>query len=176
MWPRVTLSVIASVLIGWLASASRIPPPSEPQPVPVPNSSASGDRSATAGVCEYDEAKAIAEAFLDAYNRGDSRTLAQFFGEKFQWWSATNPHEPHFVAYRPDMALAYFERRHAEGEHLTLREFHLSDPTGRPPRDVVNFSFNLDRTFQNNTLLVVGKGAMDCEAREIFVWSMGSPA
>ncbi len=127
-------------------------------------------------MCEYDQAKAIVEAFLDAYNRGDSRMLAQFFGEKFQWWSATYPHEPHFVAYRPDVALAYFQRRHAEGERLTLREFHLSDPTGRPPRNLVNVWFNLDRTFRNTIFLIVGKGAMDCEAREIFVWSMGAPA
>ncbi len=69
--------------------------------------------------CSYKEAKAIVEAFLDAFNRGDQAALAQFFGPRFKWWSATHPDEPHSVAYRPDAALRYLVRRHGDRERLT---------------------------------------------------------
>ena len=142
----------------------------QPLPPPVATTVAT-----TQAVCTYEEARGIAEAFLHAYNRGDQRALAGFFGRKFKWYSATNPDEPHFVAYQPEAALAYFERRHALGERLTLREFHVTGEPREPPRDLVNFWYELDRQFEDRTLRAIGKGAMDCEGREIFVWSMGFP-
>lgn len=129
--------------------------------------------TATRAVCTPDEARAIVEGFLDAYNRGEQQALAKYFGRKFKWYSATNAGEPHFVSYHADGALEYLERRHGLGERLKLREFHVSDPAGRAPRDLVNFWYILERTFEGKTYRAVGKGAMDCEAREIFVWSIG---
>lgn len=128
--------------------------------------------------CAYDEAQAIVAGFLDAYNRGDRQGLSGYFGRQFKWYSATNPGEPHFVTYGVSEALDYFERRHTLDERLTLRAFHLSgqDPTQATQRTEVNFWYELDRTFQGRTFQAMGKGAMNCEAREIFVWSMGFPS
>jgi hypothetical protein len=191
------LGVLLAALMGCdiaRAGLPTTPPASEPLATSTPTSTLPWALSRTPGtatttppvaatvavsdtVCGYDEAKAVAEAFLDAYNHGDQRALAGFFGRKFMWYSATNAGEPHFVAHQPERALAYFERRHALGEWLALREFHLTsaDPTAAPHRDTVDFWYYLDRTVEGQTLLAMGKGAMDCAAHEIFVWSMGTP-
>jgi hypothetical protein len=124
--------------------------------------------------CSYDESQGIVDQFLDAYNNGDEAEAALFFGPKFRWLSANDraSGEAFFVTYEPGGATAYLRGRYARGEELLLREFHLSDPGGVPPRDLVNFWYRLDRMLDGHTFKVMGKGALDCDGREIFVWSM----
>jgi hypothetical protein len=98
--------------------------------------------------------------------------VAGFFGREFRWYSATIPNGDHFVAYRADHALDYVVRRHALGDRLVLRAFHVADPSGAPPRDYVTFWYELDRIVDGEAVQRVGKGALDCGTREIFVWSM----
>lgn len=154
----------SSVPAGGVGEAS-----SGPSPKPAPTSAPPN----AAAVCGNDEARGIVESFLGAYNRGDQRAVAGFFGRHFKWYSATSP-EKHFVAYRVADALEYLDRRYALGERLALHQFFLAGPTGTAPRDSANFWFEVERTVEGRIFRGIVKGAMDCEAREIFVWSMGS--
>lgn len=124
--------------------------------------------------CSYEESRGIVDQFVDAYNNGDEEDAAPFLGPKFRWLSADDrvSGEPLFVTYEPGGAKAYLRERFARGEQLLLQEFHLSDPGGAPPRDLVNFWYRLHRTLDEATFKVMGKGALDCDSREIFVWSM----
>ena len=162
-----------------VSSAARGEPiagaPTDAPQLPTPNSAARTPATRPGAVCLYDEAKGVVVDFLDAYNRADEAAMARFFGPKFRWYSATNRMggEPHFVAHRSVDALTYLHSRVMKGERLTLSEFHVTDPSGAPPRDLVNFWYRLDRTLAGTSFMGMGKGALDCDAREIFVWSAG---
>jgi hypothetical protein len=121
--------------------------------------------------------------FLNAWNHGDQAQLAELIAdqsgvreESFQWYSVTegDPSKEgrHFVTFRPEGVLEYASERYTQREQLQL----LSVDVGAGG----NFGFALlrqaDDLQPDLEALAHGKGAIDCAAGRIRVWSMGIPA
>jgi hypothetical protein len=126
--------------------------------------------------CTPEDVADLKMGFLDAFNRGDQAALTAFFpaeakppgavepGE-FHWFSA-----PGFVAYSRDQLLPYFAERHAQHERLQLLQLEVSTSWHLG----VDIVYDIARQADDIPAHVAGgKGAIDCEERTIFVWSMG---
>jgi hypothetical protein len=121
--------------------------------------------------------------FLNAWNHGDQTQLAELIAERsgvreesFQWYSVTegDPGKEgrNFVTYRPEGVLEYAAERYAQQEQLQLLAVDVGSGG--------NFGFTLLRKADDLQpelgALARGKGAVDCAAGRIRVWSMGIPA
>jgi hypothetical protein len=130
------------------------------------------------GGCALEEVVTFLTGFLDAFNRGDKAALARFFptvaaypyADKpgFQWYSVTDL-RGHFVTYDPAALPAYFAARHQQHEQLQLLELEVAG-SWQPRVDIV---FHLRQQADDvPPRTMIGKGAIDCDERTIFVWSM----
>ncbi len=134
--------------------------------------------------CTTDEAVGIVTAFIDAFNRGDQAALARAFSAqaarrwfvepgKFQWYSiGSGPGNPiaGFVAWTREELLPDLAERHARHERFRLLQIEVAG-SWHPGVDVV---YDIERRADDVPVHVAGgKGALDCENRTIFVWSMG---
>ena len=118
---------------------------------------------------------------MDAFNRGDRRTLASVWSAEpdFQWYSTQAPGErlQGAAQHRPSL-VPYFLARQANGERLELT-FFRANGNSQGPRPYGNFEYRLNRRAAD--LLPTeyqGKGALHCfSARvgpdKLIVWSMG---
>jgi hypothetical protein len=112
---------------------------------------------------------------LDAFNRGDNGEMGRYFGTDLVWYSVTEPNG-NFVAYNQDDLLKYFEGRHARHERLQLVSIDVHGPSWHGGVDIVyRLTGQADDLGQQGQSLS-GKGAVNCNHRTIFVWSMGSGA
>src|SRR5688572_27936010 len=118
-------------------------------------------------------ARSVLSTFIDAFNRGDSAQLATFFskanGDMAFKWSVTpeTPAGGPGAAQLPD----YFATWHAAGERWRL----VSINAGASPswHGGVDFGFEIERAWPDRSEINPGKGALDCDARRIFVFAMG---
>jgi hypothetical protein len=120
----------------------------------------------------HDTAVSISN-FLDAFNGGDNSQIGRFFGPDLLWYSVTESNR-NFVAYHEEDLLKYFEGRHANHERLQLVSIDVEGPSWHGGVDIV---YTLTRQADDLGIQgqsVRGKGAVNCERRTIFVWSMGS--
>lgn len=166
-------------VLGLLAGGSGNPGAAETgTPIATPNVEVRSGSGALPKGCGVDEVARTVTDFLDAFNRGDAAALAGFFPTAaaypdttrpgFQWYSVTDQNR-HFVTYDPDGLPAYFAARHEQRERLTLLRLEIA-ASWHPGVDVV---YRLDR--QADDLPpheMIGKGAIECPDKTIFVWSM----
>ena len=181
---------LATVLLGGRVPgvASPASPAASPpsRSVPPPEVRVRSGSPLPAG-CTTDEAVGIVTAFIDAFNRGDPGSLARTFPAeaarrgfvepgKFQWYSVGGgPGHPngHFVAWTREELLPYLAERHARNERFQLLQIEVAG-SWHLGVDVV---YDIERRADDiPTYVAGGKGALDCEARTIFVWSMGDTA
>jgi len=119
-------------------------------------------------------ARSVLSSFIDAFNRGDSARLATFFSTTrgvttFKWF--VTPETPAYgpgVSQLPD----YFGRWRAAGERWRL----VSVNAGASPswHGGVDFGLEIERSWPDRSVVNPGKGALDCDARTLFVFALGS--
>jgi hypothetical protein len=134
-----------------------------------------GDAELPGGCNSPHDTAMLISNFLDAFNRGDNRQLGRLFGSDLMWYSVTEP-ERNFVAYSPSDLLKYFEERHAHHERLQLASIDVRGPSWHGG---VDLAYTLTRQADDlgtRGSFLRGKGAVNCQGRTIFVWSMGSGA
>ena len=143
------------------------------------------DDSTLPSGCGPREVAQLIMRFFDAFNNGDQEQLDRFFGFEsgFQWYSVTegDPSKGgrHFVAYNPEDLLAYFAERHQQHERLRLITVDVAGPSWHGGVDIAYFltrrADDLEPGLEGSERIVHGKGAINCEKQQIFVWSMGMP-
>jgi hypothetical protein len=140
-----------------------------PKASPLPTSSAEDSASRTS--C----ARSVLTSFIDAFNSGDAAELATFFTpgaepRAFQWFyvGGLTP------AYGPPLRdlPRYFAEWHAAGERWLL----VSVDAGAGPswHGGIDFGMRVERTHGEASGVFQGKGALECAARRIFVFGLGS--
>ena len=160
------MKVLLLLAVAFAACTSTLPnvAPSTPPAVVAPARSA-----AESTAC----ARSVLTTFIEAFNRGDSARLATFFSKAngdmaFRWF--VTPETP---AGGPGAAQLtdYFATWHAAGERWRL----VSIDAGASPswHGGVDFGFEIERAWPDRSEINPGKGALDCDARRIFVFSMG---
>lgn len=134
--------------------------------------------------------------FFDAFNNGDRDELDRFFGPDFKWYSVTegDPSKGgrHFVTYgtagadtagpmgyptsaKRDELLSHFAERHKQHERLKLIMVDVAGPSWHGGVDIAYvLTRHADDLLDSPDHLSQGKGAINCEKQQIFVWSMGS--
>lgn len=120
-------------------------------------------------------ARALLTSFIDAFNRGDSAQLMTHFSTNrgaapFRWF--VTPATP---AFGPNLAElpSYFATWNAGGERWRLVNV---DASASPSwHGGVDFAMEIERALPDRTTFNVGKGALDCDARTIFVFGLGDP-
>ncbi len=137
--------------------------------------------------------------FIDAFNRGDQERLSQllfisegpsppdFSEERYYPWSwysvsevgAGGRIEDGFVTYDQDQLLRYFAERHRQGERLGLIKVSSTQAGLLGEESNVGIVYVLTRDAEDldpglggPDRIAIGKGAINCENRRIFVWSM----
>jgi len=134
-----------------------------------------GDPELPAGCNSPHDTAMLISNFLDAFNRGDNRQLGRFFGSDLMWYSVTEL-ERNFVAYSPSDLLKYFEERHAYHEPLQLASIDVRGPSWHGGIDLAYRLTRQGDDLGTRGSFLRGKGAVNCQDRTIFVWSMGSAA
>ncbi len=137
--------------------------------------------------------------FIDAFNRGDQERLSQLFfisegpsppdfsEEGYYPWSwysvsevgAGGRIEDGFVTYDQGGLLRYFAERHRQGERLRLLKVSSTQAGLLGEESNVGIVYVLTRDAEDldpglggPDRIATGKGAINCESRRIFVWSM----
>lgn len=118
-------------------------------------------------------ARSVLTAFIDALNRGDSVELMTYFSTTrgrgtFQWF-----YTPGTPAYGPSISQlpAYFSRWHAAGERWRLVDVNASASPGW--HGGIDFAMEVERAWLDRSMVSLGKGALDCDERTIFVFGLG---
>jgi hypothetical protein len=120
-------------------------------------------------------ARAVLTSFIDAFNGGDSAQLMTHFSTNrgtapFKWFVT-----PATAAFGPSLAELprYFATWNTEGERWRLVNVYA----GASPswHGGVDFAMEIERAWPDRTTLNGGKGALDCDARTIFVFALGDP-
>lgn len=127
-------------------------------------------------------------SFFTAYNAGDIAGLEQVFAGYVEWYSDTKVDvikdgtqtRLHFVTYDRDEMFPYFATRHAQRDRLQLLWLRVVPKTWHGGVDIV---YALQRRADDlapgpdgATRIGMGKGAVQCPERKIFVWSMATAA
>ena len=132
-------------------------------------------------LCSPTEVERAVTRFVDAFNRGDRRTLASVWSPEpdFQWYSTPAPGERFngVAQHRPSL-VPYFLDRHAKGERLELTAIQVNG-NSVGPRPYGNFQYRLIRHADDLAPTAYqGKGALHCYSARVgpdklIVWSMG---
>jgi hypothetical protein len=131
----------------------------------------------------------VISGFFDAYNRGDARAAVKIMdplaGPRNQrprgWYSIdeTDSSGPgrHHAFYRRRPLINYFERRHRHHERMRLLTVLVGSAGGRADIQfrVHRDADDLDAIGVERNRVAIGKGALTCSRRKIFVWSMVHP-
>ena len=161
------MKVLLLLAIAFAACTSTLPnvAPSTAPAVAAPATRSAAESTACA--------RSVLTTFIEAFNRGDSARLATFFSKAngdmaFRWFvTPETPAGGPGAAQLPD----YFATWHAAGERWRL----VSIDAGASPswHGGVDFGFEIERAWPARSEINPGKGALDCDARRIFVFSMG---
>ena len=156
-------ATVALLIVGFAASTAAAAAP-RPQPT----------------LCSTTEVERAVGRFVDAFNRGDRRTLASVWSAEpdFQWYSTPAPGERlHGVAQDRPSLVTYFLRRQAKSERLELTALRVNSNT-QAVRPYGNFEYRLIRRARDLTpTKYEGKGALHCYSARVgpdklIVWSM----
>jgi len=174
-------------IVAFLVAAPSTPASVSDPPTPRPAAGTADTRvatpAATPAACAGDTARTLLARFLDAFDRGDTATLAAFLtarhadlgvsrpGEErlLHWYAVAGP-APVYARTRAE-ALDYFAARHARREHLRLTAVHYAEYE----RDaIVGITFALTREADDlPTHPVIAKAAFSCTDGTIVQWAMG---
>jgi hypothetical protein len=133
-------------------------------------------------LCTQGEAESAVGRFVTAFNAGRSRQLDVAFARRpdFRWYATDGPGERLLPAAADRGSLvAYFARRHARDERLTLRSFRFNGNTiaSGNLKSYGNFQYRLIRQADDlEPTRYGGKGALHCYhglPDRLIVWSMG---
>jgi hypothetical protein len=162
------LALSLFLLSGCTSATAPLPPPS-------PTLSPLATRVQRSASESTECARSVLSSFIDAFNRGDSAQLATFFSTArgattFKWF--VTPETPAYgpgVLQLPD----YFARWRVSGERWRL----VGVDAGASPgwHGGVDFAMEIERTWPDRSMVNGGKGALDCDARTIFVFALGDP-
>jgi hypothetical protein len=192
-WVLVALTVTSYGCSSGVRSAVRPPdisssiPP--PPPVPSPEPKTMGETSpllpndsSVPAMCSRKAVVGTITGFVEAYNRGQSDVVEQFFAPapRFQWYSDPNRRFPENPDTRRRETLSgYLASRRTAGETLSLVRVDYSESNvvvnGASGFLIANVGLNVmpvgsspDTSRQN------GKGAIDCDSGKIAVWYISS--
>jgi hypothetical protein len=127
--------------------------------------------------CTPAQTRALVVRFVNAFNRGDERTLNVVWDSKewFKWYSVTS--EPGLrvddASKRRQTLLPYFASRHAAHERLVLTSLQIK-AYSLGYRD---FLFELRRSADDlpgGPVAYSGKGSASCVTGRLDVWVMGT--
>jgi hypothetical protein len=137
--------------------------------------------------------------FVDAFNRGEQERLSRLFFVSegpsppdfskegyypWSWYSVSEVSEGGriengFVTYDQGELLRYFAERHGQGERLTLLKVSSTQAGLLEEENNVGIVYVLTRDAEDidpelggPARIAFGKGAVNCESRRIFAWSM----
>ena len=137
--------------------------------------------------------------FVDAFNRGDQATLSRLFFVSegpsppdfseagyypWSWYSVSEVGEDGkiqngFVTYDKNELMGYLAERHSQGEYLDLIKVSSTQAGLLDEKNNVGIVYVLTREagdlapgLGGPARIAVGKGAVNCESRQIFAWSM----
>ena len=149
--------------------------------------------------CDTRQSAGLVIEFVDAFNRGDGERLSRLFfiseGPSppdfsqagyypWSWYSVSEVGEggrieDGFVTYDKGELLRYFARRHQQGERLNLIKISSTSSGILEEEDNVGLAYVLTRHAGDLApglggpfRIAFGKGAINCERRQIFAWSM----
>ena len=149
--------------------------------------------------CNARQIAELAIDFVDAFNRGDAERLSRLFfvsegpsppdfsGSGYypwSWYSVSEVGEEGmiengFVTYDKGELLRYFAERHSQGERLGLIKVSSTQAGLLDEENNVGIVYVLTRDAEDldpglggPSRIAFGKGAINCESRQLFVWSM----
>jgi hypothetical protein len=149
--------------------------------------------------CGTREIAGLVIEFVDAFNRGDGERLSQLFFVSegpsppdfseagyypWSWYSVSEIGvggriEDGFVTYNQGEMLRYFAERHRQGEQLGLIKVSSTHAGLLEEESNVGIVYVLTRDAEDlapglggPSRIAFGKGAINCESRRIFAWSM----
>jgi hypothetical protein len=149
--------------------------------------------------CRPREIAELVLDFFDAFNRGDQERLSRLFfisegpsppdfSEEgyypWSWYSVSEVGpggriEDGFVTYNQGELLRYFAERYGQREHLGLIKVSATQAGLLGEEGNVGIVFVLTRDARDlepglggPARIAIGKGAINCASRKIFVWSM----
>ena len=149
--------------------------------------------------CNMRQIAGLVIEFVDAFNRGDVERLSQLFFVSegpsppdfskagyypWSWYSVTEVDEGGriengFVTYDKGELLRYFAERHRHGERLGLIKVSSTQAGLLEEENNVGIVYvltrdadDLDPELGGPARIAFGKGAINCESRQLFVWSM----
>ena len=136
--------------------------------------------------CHPKEVADLLLSFLAAYNTGDTVTLDQTFAEHIEWYSDGTgevlvngeKEQDHFVTYTRGDMFPYFAARQEQHDQLKLFWLSIVPKTWHGGVDIAyrlkREADDLEPGRDGSSRLAMGKGAIRCPERKIFVWSMGT--
>jgi hypothetical protein len=149
--------------------------------------------------CSTRQIAELAIDFVDAFNRGDQELLSRLFFVSegpsppdfseagyypWSWYSVSEVGregriENGFVTYNQSELLRYFAERHEQGERLGLIKVSSTQGGLLEEENNVGIVYVLTRDAADLApglggpdRVAFGKGAVNCESRRIFAWSM----
>jgi hypothetical protein len=149
--------------------------------------------------CTTRQIAELAIEFVDAFNRGDEERLSRLFFVSegpsppdfsragyypWSWYSVSEVGEGGmiengFVTYDKGELLRYFAERHRQEERLGLIKVSSTQAGLLDEENNVGIVYVLTRDAEDldpglggPSRIAFGKGAINCESRQIFVWSM----
>jgi hypothetical protein len=149
--------------------------------------------------CHPRQIAEIVMGFIYAFNSGNQEQLARLFFVSegpsppdfstkgyypWSWYSvsevgAEGRIEDGFVTYDQSELLSYFAKRHEQSEHLELLKVSVTGAGVLGEEDNVGIIYALTREAEDlgpglggPDHVAIGKGAINCASRRIFVWSM----
>jgi hypothetical protein len=149
--------------------------------------------------CNTRQIAELAIEFVDAFNRGDEERLSRLFFVSegpsppdfseagyfpWSWYSVSEIGEDGriengFVTYDKGELLRYFAERHRHGERLELIKVSSTQAGLLDEENNVGIVYVLTRDAEDldpglggPSRIALGKGAINCESRQLFVWSM----
>lgn len=149
--------------------------------------------------CNTRQIAGLVIEFVDAFNRGDQERLSQLFFVSegpspsdfseagyypWSWYSVRELSEDGlieggFVTYDQGELLRYFAERHGHGERLGLIKVSSTHAGLLEEENNVGIIYvltrdagDLDPGLGGPARIAFGKGAINCESRQIFAWSM----
>ncbi len=134
--------------------------------------------------CDPQEIVTFVNNFIKTYNAGHTADLEQFWASQFTVYSdgvtegiQVDP-TTYFETSSRDELADYITLRHAQGERLRLLEISVAGPA-RHGGMAVTFTLareadDLPTAANTPTRIAIGKGAIACPEKRIFVWSMGT--
>lgn len=149
--------------------------------------------------CDTRQIAGLVIEFVDAFNRGDGERLSRLFFVSegpsppdfsgagyypWSWYSVSEIGEggriqDGFVTYDQRDLLHYFAERHRQGESLRLIKVSSTHAGLLEEENNVGIVYVLTRDAEDlapelggPSRIASGKGAINCESRQIFAWSM----